>query len=101
MCLFERRIPVDIRIRNGSTSVGSGGRPQGWTHGQAALLLVESLMHTLVQKSAISREDFIETVESAAEVERELVIANASAPSDSNGSILYPLADAFRKELGR
>ena len=80
---------------------GRSENPEGWTHGQAALLLVESLMHTLVQKSVISREDFIEAVEGAAEVERELVLANASAPSDSSGSILYPLADAYRKELGK
>ena len=80
---------------------GSSQTPGGWTHGQAALLLVESLMHTLVQRSVISREDFIDAIEGAAEVERELVLANASAPSDSSGSILYPLADAFRKELGR
>ena len=83
---------------NGSSQLSATA---GHTHGQAALLLVESLMHALLEKGVISREDFIETVEGAAEVEQELVNARASSPSDSNGSLLYPLADAFRKELGR
>lgn len=71
------------------------------SHGQAALLLIESLMHALVEKGLISREEFIDTVEGAAEVEHELMAANASTPADSNGEFLYPLAVAFRKELGR
>ena len=83
---------------NGSSQLGAAA---GHTHGQAALLLVESLMHALLEKGVISREDFIETVEGAAEVEHELVTANASLPSDSGGSLLYPMAAAFRKELGR
>ena len=98
---MEGAFRMDQPVFPEPTSDGSSTAPEGWTHGQAALLLVESLMHTLVQKSVISREDFIEAVEGAAEVERELVLANASAPSDSDGSILYPLADAYRKELGK
>ena len=83
---------------NGSSPLGGGSL--GRTHGQAALLLVESLMHALLEKGVISREDFIETVEGAAEVEQELLDASALSPPDANGSLLYPLADAFRKELG-
>ena len=84
---------------NGSGSPGN--RAPGRTHGQAALLLVESLMHALLEKGVISKEDFIETVEGAASVEQELVAANALLPSDCSESLLNPLADAFRKELGR
>ena len=84
---------------NGSSALGD--RAPGRTYGQAALLLVESLMHALLEKGVISQEDFIDTVEGAASVEQELVTANASLPSDSSGSLLNPLADAFRKELGR
>ncbi len=86
---------------NGSAQIGGGATSKEKAHGQAALLLVESLMHSLLRKGVISREEFVETVEGAAEVEEELVIANASSPSDSNGSLLYPLAAAFRNELGR
>lgn len=70
-------------------------------HGQAALLLVESLMHALVENGVLSREDFIRTVEGAADVEKELASEDACTPCDLNGSLLNPLAAAFRKELGR
>jgi len=58
-------------------------------------------MHCLVEKGAISREEFIEIVEGAAEVDHELVTSYASTPADQSGSLLYPLATAFKKELGR
>jgi hypothetical protein len=80
---------------------GPGRSPIGSSHGQAALLLTESLMHALVAKGTLSREEFIEVVEGAAEVELELAAANATAPADSDGSLLRPLANAFRGELGR
>ncbi len=79
----------------------NGAGHHGQSHGQAALLLSESLMHCLVEKGVISREDFVEIVEGAAEVEDELVVFNASVPTDGNGSLLYPLAHAFRRELDR
>lgn len=74
--------------------------PIGSTSGQAALLLAESLMHALVAKGVLTREDFIEVVEGAADVELELVAAGATPPADYNGSLLTPLANAFRSELG-
>ncbi len=92
---------MDKPTLNGSAQLDGGSAVDGQRHGQAALLLVESLMHTLVENSIISREDFIETVEGAAEVEQELVNSNASSPRGPNGSLLHPLADAFRKELER
>lgn len=92
---------MDGSTMNGADSVGPGSIPDGATPGQAALLLVESLMHCLVAKSVLSREEFIEIVDGAAEVQQELLISNASFPSDRSGSLLYPLAAAFKKELGR
>lgn len=87
---------------NDGTSPSNGGvPPRGQSHGQAALLLVESLMHGLVEKGALSQRDFIEIVEGAAEVEHELVSTNASTPADRSGSHLAPLAAAFKKELGQ
>ena len=92
---------MDRPALNGSPQLGSGASLEGRAHGQAALLLVESLMHSLLNKGVISREDFIDTVEGAAEVEHEFKTLDASSPTDSNGSLLYPLAASFRKELGR
>jgi hypothetical protein len=89
-------------FRNDSAGPGGpGGLPVGSSHGQAALLLTESLMHALVAKGTLSREDFIEVVEGAAEVELELAAAQATAPANSDGSLLHSLANAFRSELGR
>jgi hypothetical protein len=87
--------------------IRSNGGPRGPMtaqdkgNGQAALLLIECLMHALVAKGALSREEFIEIVEGAAEVEEELMAANASLPPDQSGSLLSPLANAFKTELGR
>ena len=92
---------MDSPSLNGSLKPSGGATAISPTLGQAALLLIESLMHALVEKGVISREEFIETVEGAAEVEHELKLADASPPSDSNGSFLYPLVQAYRKELGR
>jgi hypothetical protein len=81
-------------------SVNSLG-PDRNAQGASALLLVESLMHALVEKNLLSREDFIEIVEGAAEVEGELASANATPPADVRGSFLSPMVTAFRQELGR
>jgi hypothetical protein len=58
-------------------------------------------MHALIAKGVLTREDFIEVVEGAAEVELELAEARASVPAGYDGSLLSPLANAFRSELGR
>ena len=75
-------------------------KPDNSSQGQSALLLVECLMHALVEKKLLSREDFIEIVEGAAEVEGELAMAGATPPADAYGSFLSPMANAFRQELG-
>lgn len=58
-------------------------------------------MHALVENGTISREQFIEIVEGAAEVELELSQAGATYPEDGRGSLLHPMANAFRQELGQ
>ena len=89
---------MDVIHRNGGPH-GPAARDGGY--GQSALLLVESLMHALVAKGALTREEFIEVVDGAAEVEAEFMTANASAPPDHRGSFLSPLANAFKAEAGR
>ncbi len=91
----------DSSTFNGANSSGGGTNDDGHAQGRAALLLVESLMHALVAKGTISREDFVEIVEGGAEVEHELVASNSSYPPHHNGSLLYPLAAAFKRELKR
>lgn len=41
-------------------------------HGQAAMLLVESLLHGLIARSVISLSDAVDIVETAAEVKEEI-----------------------------
>ncbi len=44
-------------------------------HGQAALLLAESLIHMLVERGALSSADAVEVVQTAAEVKVEVAAA--------------------------
>jgi hypothetical protein len=57
-------------------------------HGQAALLLTESLIHTLVENSAITNVQAIEVIRIAAEVKVEV----ATAAHESNGRMQESLA---------
>ena len=91
---------MDVPQSNGSTP--DRPTPQ-WpvdAHGKAALLLVECLMHHLIDKRVITREDFIDIVDGAAEVECGEPSSHASLPKTYSRSLLYPLAASFRKELG-
>ena len=56
-------------------------------HGQAAMLLVESLIHGLIARSVISVEDAVEIVETAAEVKAAI------------GGDLGDSAEALQKSL--
>ena len=84
---------------NGAGPVEPPAFPGDHAQGRAALLLAESLMHALVAKGIISREVFVEIVEGAAEVEREFVQSNGSYPAQRDGTLLSPLATAFKREL--
>ena len=100
MCLRKKaRRMHDFRTNSAGQTSGTT-TPSACVHGQAALLLVETLMHALITKRVITREDFIEIVEGAAEVEEELALAQASSPCVQSGSLLRPMAAAFQRELG-
>lgn len=61
----------------GSPHRSDGDFPEPDAHGQAALLLVESLIHGLIQKGALSTNDALEIATSAAEV-KEAVADDAT-----------------------
>lgn len=86
---------MDNFAANDATPAGVGDR----RHGQAALLLVETLMHALLEKNILSKRDFVDIVDGAAEVEDDLTTHKVSSDSEAAGSILAPLANYFRKEL--
>ncbi len=55
--------------------------------GQAALLLVESLLHGLVARSALSVADAVEIVETAAEVKAEIAEDLGDTPAAMRESL--------------
>lgn len=58
-------------MREGDVSAPSGPDP----HGQAALLLVESLLHTLVENDVLTAADALGAVMTAAEVKKDFAEA--------------------------
>jgi hypothetical protein len=66
-------------------------------HGRAALLLVESLMHSLIDKGVITRGEAIDVIDIATEVEAELA---GGSNGELDGTLLAPLAKSFRIEAG-
>ena len=81
---------------NDAAPVG-GGWPQPDPHGQAAMLLVESLIHGLVARSTITTAEAIEIVRVAAEVKEEV----ADEMGDSKTTLVRSLTllDAIRGSL--
>ncbi len=54
------------------SAAGSPGIVEPDAHGQAALLLTESLIHMLVERGAITNTQAVEVVQTAAEVKVEV-----------------------------
>ncbi len=82
---------------NDNTSSDNGAGPSD-AHGQAAILLVESLIHGLIARQVISVVDAVEIVNIAAEVKADLA-AELSEPVATLRKSLDVL-DAISKSLG-
>lgn len=69
-------------------------------HGQAALLLVESLIHGLCEKSALSNGEAVEIAERAVEVQFEQAEAadGAGAPLWRSHALLSSIAVSLRAD---
>ena len=74
---------------------GQLGSPDA--HGQAAMLLVESLIHGLVARSVISVDDAVEIVTIAAEVKEEVAPQLGDTPATMKKSLI--MLDAIRTSL--
>lgn len=70
-------------------------------YGQAALLLVESLIHGLVARSVLTPADALEIVEVAAEVKTEIGIDMGDTPAAMRKSLalLETMAQSLRHDL--
>ena len=86
------KIPLS---RVAERSSGPAGEPDA--HGQAALLLTESLIHTLIENAAMSNQDAIQVVRSAAEVKVE--VATAAGESNKRMKESLKLLDQMRRSL--
>lgn len=62
-------------------------RPEPDAHGQAAMLLVESLIHGLIARTVISPEEAIEIVDVAAEVKAEVAAELGDSPPTMRRSL--------------
>ncbi|MGI4730423.1 MAG: hypothetical protein ACRYFW_01590 [Janthinobacterium lividum] len=70
-------------------------------HGQAALLLTESLIHGLLARSIISIGDAIEIVETADEVQVQVAEAadGAGAPMWQSHALLSAIAESLKYDI--
>jgi hypothetical protein len=66
-------------------------------HGQAAMLLVESLLHGLIARSVISLADAVEIVETATDVKEEIAFERGEDAKTRQTSIM--LLDMIRASL--
>lgn len=71
-------------------------------YGQAALLLVESLIHGLVARSVITVADAVEIVEIAAEVKSDIANDMGDSPAALRKSLglLETMAQSLRSDAG-
>lgn len=86
------------QISNGSDRDPCATRTTGQAESNAALLLVESLIHGLIARSILSVEEAINIIEIAADVEQQL----DDSRMDSKGgfqSVLIPLAQSLSADL--
>lgn len=83
---------------NDNERMVSGSRhPVPDAHGQAAMLLVESLIHGLIARSVISVADAIEIVEVAADVKVEVAAELGDTPATFHRSLA--MLEAIRGSL--
>lgn len=68
-----------------ATGTAPGREPDA--HGQAAMLLVESLIHGLIARTVISTEEAIEIVDTAAEVKAEVAVQLGDSPDTMRRSL--------------
>lgn len=85
---------------NDNDAVGQSAPPLAGAHGQAALLLVESLIHGLRENDTLSREEAVAIAERAIDVQRDHaeVADGASAPMWRSHALLSQIATSLRAD---
>lgn len=86
---------------NGSGRGEARASPDPDAHGQAALLLVESLLHGLIERTVIDTGGAIDIVETAAEVKLDLAGSGVESRATTERSLrlLVAIRDSLRLDL--
>lgn len=92
-------MPSDVS--NDNHVVPSAREPDA--HGQAAMLLVESLIHGLIERSVLSVADAVEIVEVATEVKKAIGedLGDSSATLNKSLQLLQAISDSLRPDIPR
>lgn len=84
--------------RTSNDGISAGDQPQSPdAHGQAAMLLVESLIHGLIARSVISVSDAVEIVNIATDVKEESAVDLGASPTPPDPSLA--ILTAIRSSL--
>lgn len=96
---FDRRLLVTSEISNDNMNPAPIDGPDA--HGQAALLLVESLVHGLIARQVITYADAVEIVDVAAEVRSDIAGDLGEAPADlvKSVSLLNAISSSLRWDV--
>lgn len=72
-------------------------------HGQAAMLLVESLIHGLIARSVITVAEAVEIVGIAAEVKEDIAVSLGDSPATMRKSLtlLQAITDSLESDIPR
>ena len=71
-------------------------------NGQAAILLVESLIHGLISKSVLSVTEVVEIIEVAADVTSEIAVdeEGSDATAGKSFTLLSAIAQSLKHDIG-
>ncbi|MEG3085664.1 hypothetical protein U1707_18650 [Sphingomonas sp. PB2P12] len=71
-------------------------------HGRAALLLVESLLHTLIERSALRVEDVLDVITVAIDANEELAADRGERedPTDQTTVVLSAILHSLSHDIG-
>lgn len=69
-------------------------------HGQAALLITESLLHVLVERSILSVEDVVSALQTAIEVKADLSSSGEpKGPANASLDLIFRILDSIVTDL--
>ena len=95
----ERRGMTSETIKDNQAALRTEEGPDA--HGQAALLLVESLIHALIAGAVITVQEAVEVVETAADVKQEIAESLGDSPDRLGQSLtlLQTISDSLKQDV--